>query len=56
MIITKLGTEIKTITSVEIVWSIHVFFFKPAKIPNKIPKGTDTKTATMLTETETGKR
>ena len=35
-------------TNVEIVWSIHVFFFKPAKIPKAIPKGTETTTEITL--------
>ena len=54
MIITNEGIEMNIITRVEIVWSIHVFFFKPAKIPSIIPKGTEIKTAIMLTEKETG--
>ena len=44
----------KIMTKVEIVWSIHVFFFKPAKIPKAIPRGTESKTAMILTENETG--
>ena len=44
----------KIMTKVEIVWSIQVFFFKPAKIPRPIPNGTETKTEMILTEIVTG--
>ena len=53
---TKEGIEIKIMTKVEMVWSTHVFFFKPATIPKPIPKGTEIKTAKTLTDIETGKR
>ena len=35
----KDGTEITTIVSVEMVWSIQVFFFSAATIPSRMPKG-----------------
>ncbi len=44
----------KTITNVEIKWSTHVFFFKPAKIPKPIPIGTDTTTEMILIYIEVG--
>ena len=31
----------KTMTSVEIVWSVIVFFFKAAHIPSRMPMGTE---------------
>ena len=31
----------KIMTNVEIVWSVIVFFFKAAHMPNKIPMGTE---------------
>ena len=43
-------------TEVEIVWSIQVFFFKPARIPKPIPNGTEITTEIMLIFKETGKR
>ena len=48
--------EIKTMTNVEIVWSIQVFFFKPAIIPKRIPNGTEIMTETILMDIEAGKR
>ena len=45
---TKDGTEITTIVNVEIIWSIHVFFFNAAQIPSKIPIGTEKITAKIL--------
>ena len=48
--------EMKTITIVEIAWSVNVFFFKPAIMPKTIPKGTDTKIVTILIDIEVGKR
>ena len=53
---TKDGIEIKIMTKVEIVWSIQVFFFKPAKIPSPIPSGTEKTTEMILIIIEVGKR
>ena len=53
---TKPGIEMKIITDVEIVWSIQVFFFKPARIPKPIPRGNEIRTAYTLMDMETGKR
>ena len=36
---TKDGTEMQTIVSVDIVWSIQVFFFSAANMPNAMPIG-----------------
>ena len=55
-ITTKPGIEMKIMTEVEIVWSIHVFFFKPARIPKPIPRGNEIRTAQTLMDIETGKR
>ena len=46
----------KIITDVEIVWSIQVFFFKPARIPKPMPRGNEMRTAHTLMDMETGKR
>ena len=43
----KLGTEIHTITEVEMMWSVSLFFFNAAQIPNAIPVGTEKITEKM---------
>ena len=49
---TKPGIDIKTMTKVEIVWSVIEFFFKAAHIPNKIPMGTEKITDKILSRIE----
>ena len=44
----------KIITRVEIVWSIHVFFFRPAQMPSKMPRGTEITTEIIFKYMETG--
>ena len=46
----KEGIEMKTITNVEMMWSVIVFFFKAAQIPKAIPKGTENITEKKLIE------
>ena len=46
--------EMKIMTAVEIKWSIHVFFLRPAKIPNPIPSGTEKITEKTLITKEVG--
>ena len=38
---TKLGMAMKTMTMVEMTWSVNVFFFSAAQIPKRMPNGTD---------------
>ena len=47
---TKLGNEMKIITDVEMIWSVIVFFFSAAQIPNKMPIGTENMTENTLIE------
>ena len=48
------GIEMKIMTAVEMKWSIQVFFFKPAKMPKPIPRGTETTTEIILIRREVG--
>ena len=41
---TKLGMEMNTMTMVEMVWSVRVFFFSAAQMPSSMPMGTETMT------------
>ena len=50
----KLGIEIKIITTVEMKWSVIVFFFKAAKTPKAIPRGTEMITDQILILTVVG--
>ena len=52
----KLGTLIKIMTKVEIIWSVILFFFKAAHIPIAIPVGTLIKTEIILMLIDVGKR
>jgi len=54
VITTKEGIEMKTITRVEMVWSIQVFFLRPAQIPSKMPRGTEKITEMIFKYIETG--
>ena len=44
----KLGIDIKIITTVEMKWSVIVFFFKAANTPKAIPSGTEIITDQIL--------
>ena len=50
------GTEIMTMTSVEMTLSVTVFFFKAAQMPKMKPSGTETIKATMLILMDGAKR
>ena len=52
----KLGTLIKIMTNVEIIWSVILFFFKAAQMPITIPVGTLIKTEIILMLIDVGKR
>ena len=45
---TKDGTEMKIMTTVEMVLSTQVFFFSAAKTPRAMPRGTEMIMAMML--------
>ena len=47
----KEGTEMKTMTSVEMMWSVSLFFFKAAQMPRASPKGTEMTAGQMFTLT-----
>ena len=44
----KDGTDINTMTMVDMTWSVNLFFFKAAHMPSPIPSGTDIITGQIL--------
>ena len=42
------GTEINTMTMVDMTWSVNLFFFNAAHMPSPIPRGTDIITGQIL--------
>ncbi len=42
----------KTMTMVEMVWSVRLFFFKAAQMPSRMPMGTETITEIIFKRTE----
>ena len=56
LMVMKEGTEMKTMTRVEMMWSVILFFFKAAQMPSPIPAGTEIKTGQILVFTVVHRR
>jgi hypothetical protein len=55
-IVVKDGTEMKTMTKVEMTWSTIVFFLSAAQMPKPMPAGTEIRTDQTLTLIVVGRR